>query len=339
MDFQTPVHIPASDFQIGYTTPSLLMGSCFTEEIGQRMQVRKLPVWINPTGILFNPASIAITLDRFAEHKAFEEDELLCDHARWVSLGHHSRFSGNSRNDLETLLQKAAENGHHALTQADTLIFTWGTAWIYESTVTGQVVANCHRLPAAAFHRRRLSVEEIVTQWSQLIERHLFNKRVILTISPIRHLKDGLIENQLSKATLTVAAHLLCERFPHVHYFPAYEILNDELRDYRFYNRDMIHPSAVAADFIWERFVAWGISQEAAARFPALERLHRAVEHRTLDPDSTTYDQFRSKTLETITALEKSYPDLNFDPERRHFSSATTPCSPSELSPTYEPII
>ena len=256
---QTIVDIAPSPWKIGYEDNILLLGSCFADSIGQIMAEHYLNVTCNPFGTLYNPLSIAQALQMTEVPPLIEHDGL------WHSMAHHGSFSRASRDEAEQAVKASIETMQAALQQASVVIVTFGTAWVYE--MSGEIVGNCHKLPESSFTRRRLSVEEIVAAWQPILERYP-NKHWLFTVSPIRHIRDGLHENQLSKATLLQAVEKLtaeggltaqrsvseavCQAKPV--YYPSYEIMLDELRDYRFYADDLVHPSSLAVRYIWERF-------------------------------------------------------------------------------------
>ena len=264
MKLQTTVDIQPSAWKIGYEDKILLLGSCFSDEIGEQMKQRYLNVTCNPFGTLYNPISIAnaITMN--------EVPELVLHDGLWHAMSHHGSFSRANEKEARAAVAASVETMQRALEEATVVIVTFGTAWVYE--MNGEVVGNCHKLPDSAFTRRRLSVEEIVAAWQPILARYP-DKHWLFTVSPIRHIKDGLHENQLSKATLLQAIDELALPFTGeghcpiglpvavrrtlqgVGYFPSYEILLDELRDYRFYADDLVHPSKLAVNCIWERLV------------------------------------------------------------------------------------
>ena len=258
---QTIVDSKPSDWKIGYEDRILMLGSCFSDEIGEQMQQRHLPVTCNPFGTLYNPLSIAQAIQLTELPELVEYDGL------WHSMAHHGSFSHPAKEETETAVRASIEHMQKAFADATVVIVTFGTAWVYEwnqesgssnqeSGVRNQdkyVVANCHKMPESWFSRRRLSVEEIVAAWRPILEQNK-DKHWIFTVSPIRHIKDGLHENQLSKATLLMAVEAISHQHSAVSYFPSYEIMLDELRDYRFYADDLVHPSSLAVNYIWERF-------------------------------------------------------------------------------------
>ncbi len=254
---QTIVDTKPSERKIGYEDKILMLGSCFSDEIGEQMMQRNMSVTCNPFGTLYNPLSIANAICSSFVHCT---SYIVHHDGLWHSMMHHGSFSRPTREEAEETVKASIETMQKALQEATVVIVTFGTAWIYE--MNGEIVGNCHKLPADRFTRRRLTVEEIVAAWQPIIERYP-DKHWIFTVSPIRHVKDGLHENQLSKATLLMAIEQLIDNRQSIvprqssnrHYFPSYEILLDELRDYRFYADDLVHPSSLAVNYIWERFV------------------------------------------------------------------------------------
>lgn len=317
MDFRIPVEIPPYPFRIGPSDRGLVVGSCFAAHIGGWLRGGKMPVCVNSFGVLYNPASISQALERLASGRPFGEDELFEHNGLWHSFGHHGDFSGQDRETTLAKINHALTDGAAALTKADYLMLTLGTAWVYERQ--GRVVANCHKLPAREFTRRRLSVAEMVGMLAEQIDRWP-RKKVILTVSPVIHRGDGLMENQLSKSSLIVAAHELVSRFPErVFYFPAYEIVTGELRDYRFYAEDMCHLSPLAVGVVRERFAQGLLSPEAVALVADAAELRRAMDHRPLHPESMEYERFRAKMRQKAESLQQRYKNVDFTEELRFF--------------------
>lgn len=244
MKLQTIVDIAPSPWKIGFEDNILMLGSCFADSMGEQMMQRGLNVTCNPFGTLYNPLSIANAINL---QSSISNLPLVYHEGLWHSMAHHGSFSRADKTEAEQAVADSIATMQHALEEATVIIVTFGTAWVYE--MNGQIVGNCHKLPESTFTRRRLSVEEIVAAWKPLLERYA-DKKWLFTVSPIRHIKDGLHENQLSKATLLQAIEELTPS-----YFPSYEIMLDELRDYRFYADDLVHPSSLAIQYIWERFV------------------------------------------------------------------------------------
>ncbi len=275
---------------------------------------------VNPFGVLYNPQSIAQALTMLASRCALTEEELtLFPNEGWSTWMHHSTFSCLERSEALALINARMEQASQMLLNADTLIITFGTAWVYRLRETGQTVGNCHKMPERLFIRQHLSVDEIIEEYAALLEQLWSTNpelRIIFTISPVRHLKDTLHGNQLSKSTLLLAVDALCQRFPEKsYYFPAYEIVIDELRDYRFYADDMAHPSPQAVEYVWERFVEHCTDAEAQRFMAQWAKVTKALEHRPFRPDSPQYRSFVAQTLNTINELKDQYPHIEVDKE------------------------
>lgn len=298
----------------------MVMGSCFAEHIGKRLADMKWRAELNPFGVLYNPLSISEALMRLMKFRQYGDEELTCfPDGGWSTWLHHSRYSHSVKEMALATINASLEAGSRALAEADMLVITWGTAWVYQQRNTGEVVGNCHKVPEREFVRYRLSVEEIVAEYTQQLGRlwALNPKvRVLFTVSPVRHLKDTLHGNQLSKATLLLAVDELCRRYPdRLHYFPAYEIVMDELRDYRFYAEDMAHPSAQAVEYVWERFVEHVTDRDAQAFIAEWTKMVRAMAHRPFRPEAEEYKRFVEQNIEKIMALKERYPYLEVQNE------------------------
>lgn len=299
----------------------LAVGSCFAEQIAGRLAATKFRITTNPAGILFNPASIAQSIERWSQRKPFDREEFrqsATEEKRWFHYELHGQFSSEELAPLHQAANQALETAHRALQEADRLLLTFGTAWVYEVRETGRIAANCHRQPQSLFTRRRLRVEEIVECWSRLLEGPLHDKRILMTLSPIRHLADGAEENSLGKATLRLAIAELQTRYPQIDYFPAYELLMDDLRDYRFYGEDLVHPSPQAVAYVWEKFAETALDPEAFAFQQHIEELRRALSHRPLHPESESYKTFCRNTLRKISALEQEF-SIDLSEEKAFF--------------------
>ena len=311
MDLQTKVNSKPSEKKIGYQDKILLLGSCFADNIGAKFEEYYFQTTVNPFGTLYNPASIATALNHPTSSYT-----ILHHNGLWHSMMHHGSFSCPNKEELLQRCEQSRQQLQDALKEATTIIVTFGTAWVYE--MDGQVVANCHKMPADRFVRRCLSVQEIVDIWQPIIQA-MPDKHWIFTVSPIRHLKDGLHANQISKAILLQAIdHLtqisttLYHLIPSctIHYFPSYEIMMDELRDYRFYAEDMVHPSPLAVEYIWQRFVETYMSAATRDEMHVLHQLWRDRHHRFLHPDSPEAMAFAQRLSERLTALRSRYPWL-----------------------------
>lgn len=317
MKFRTEIEVKPFDQKIDHSHNIFSIGSCFAEEMASTLHEGNFNVESNPTGVLFNPASIHSALHHFAECKSITNSDLHHANDTWFSYDFHSQFNGCDSDDVQRNINRAIERGHKSLTAADWVVITFGTAWVYTLNESGAIVANCQKQPASNFTRRRLAIEEIVAMYEELMHGILADKQVIFTVSPVRHLGDGADENFLSKSILKVAVAEIVERFDNAHYFPAYEILCDDLRDYRFYDTDLVHPSIEAVWYIREKFFDAVLSKQALALLPQIEKIEQACRHRAFNKDSSAYLDFCHKQLEKIAAL----PQVNFESEQWYFES------------------
>jgi len=285
----TPVTIEPSQYTVSHQTPLLLMGSCFTDHIGQRLIQSGFEVLCNPFGTLYNPCSVAACMQQALRNEPVTEQHLVHHDGLWHSWLHHSRFSHPDKTECLNRCNDSIVQTHNFLAQHPTIIITFGTAFIYSLVAPDaapqmrhRVVANCHKLPSGMFERRRLSISEIVNLWGDMVSQleSAGVARIIFTVSPIRHMADGAHGNQLSKSTLLLAVDSLIELYPICSYFDSYEILLDELRDYRFYDRDMCHPSSLAVDIIWERFQQTFMTGQTIELARQYERQQRQSLHR-----------------------------------------------------------
>lgn len=319
MQFRTTVKIESLKQKIGHNDSILSLGSCFANNIASRLAAAKFQITASPSGVLFNPESIASAIERYSRAAAPTAEELREGDEGWYSFDFHSSLSHSEREVALAQMQQAVEQGAEALAKAKVVIVTFGTAWVYRLKENGRVVANCHKQHQSLFSREMLSIEEIVERYAPLMEGVLAGKKVIMTVSPIRHLSDGLEANSLSKAILRVAIDKLAERYDNVHYFPSFELLNDDLRDYRFYADDMTHPSAVAIDYIWERFEEYAFSAATTDIIKRLRRIADAVAHRPLNSDTEAHRNFCLKMIGEIAAMECVTRGIDFSEEKRHF--------------------
>lgn len=310
MLLSTPIDVKPMPV-VDYDRPFLLLGSCFSEHIGQRLLQSRFPGCVNPFGVLYNPQSILQALQRLWDNKPFTADELVHAGGLWHSFMHHGRFSSS---DADTTLQhinSAYSQSALRIANVKTYIITFGSSWVYERN--GEVVANCHKMPQREFTQRRLTVDEIVNSWTSLIrqiQQRVPDAEFLFTVSPIRYREHGPLAAGTNKAVLLLAVEQLVS-LPGVHYFPSYEIMMDELRDYRFYAADMIHPSDVAVEYIWERFKATQLTREAQTLLPRIEHLTKQLAHRPLHPDSEESRRFQQKLQEEIALLKQQYPHLD----------------------------
>ncbi len=331
MEFRTVLVPQRSAFTVDHSRAGLIAGSCFSEHIAARLTAARFPVTANPTGILFNPASIAAMIRRLSDPVPYVLSDLRRGRGLWFSFDHHGSFSRPDPEEALSGINRALAAGAEAFSRADYAIFTFGTAWAYRSAAEGRIVANCHKCPVSEFIRSRLTVESIVDEYSALVEGPLAGKQVLLTVSPVRHVGDGLAGNAASKAVLRLAAETLVERYPaRVFYFPSYEMLVDDLRDYRFYAADMVHPSEVAVEYVWQRFAEFAMEPATRALLPKLARLAAAMSHRIVCAGASGGEAFRVSSLRLIDELQKSLPAADFSAERAHFEAMASDADPDE---------
>ena len=311
--FQTKIDIPVSDIKISYKDSIMTFGSCFAENIGNKLETVFFETDINPFGVLYNPVSVKNSLELLIQNKSFSSEEIFENKSLWQSFAHSSLFNGLSEveclNNINTRLISSAG----FFQKTNVLLITFGTAWVFEEKKSGRVVSNCHKLPSGDFERRRLTVNEIVSDYNELIvtlQKLCPALNIIFSVSPIRHWKDGAHENNISKSILLIAIDELQKQHKQVHYFPAYEILLDELRDYRFYAPDMLHPSEVAVDYIWSRFSETYFSERTLQLKKRIEQLVADRAHRPYQPDSAEFKKFVEHTEKRKAEILHDFPFL-----------------------------
>ena len=305
MQFTTPVNIKPNK-SIDHNSRIVMLGSCFAENIGKKLIDCGFNVVMNPMGILYNPISIHKALERIIEGREFTTDELFYHNGLWASFMHHGSFSHSDKSEALKMMNERLLEAHHQLKNATHLIITFGSSEVYEHD--GQVVANCHKLPARHFTHRLLSTNEITTPYYSLFPAP-YSLLPIFTISPVRYLGEGAHHGQINKATLLLATDQIC-RETGADYFPSYEIMMDELRDYRYYATDMIHPSEVAIDYIFERFTTTYLTEEAIRTAEEIKKIKKSLSHRPLHPDSEEYQKFQQKLSRQITSINQKYPNI-----------------------------
>ena len=317
--FRTEIKPKAAPFSIDYQSFTLGIGSCFIENIGAMLNERQLPFAQNPFGIVYNPLSIARQLSAISSDDAaffIKESDLVQHDNLWHSLQHHGKFSGENRAAVLENMNNSLKNARKFFQKSNRLMLTFGTSNVFEWTKTGEVVSNCHKLPPQYFDEKRLTVEQIVAEFKPIFEK-IFSQnldyQVILTVSPIRHVRDGFVGNNRSKAILLLACEMLSALFERVYYFPAYEIMMDDLRDYRFYERDMIHPNAQAIAYIWQYFSDTFFDKKTKNIIQEVEKINQMQAHRPLHgADTEGYRKFRENLDEKILDAQKRYPFLHF---------------------------
>lgn len=326
MEFRRALAVKKMKEPIRHRQPILLMGSCFSEHIGEKLRAGKFRVLENPHGILFNPVSIATAIRAYIEKRVYTADELFELNETWHSWDHHSRFSAP---DPQAALQKindAVNEAHSFLQQTEWVIITLGSAFSYELAENNQPVANCHKAPANIFRRKLLSVEDVLAAMDNTIHRlRFFNPaiKVIFTISPVRHLREGMVENNRSKAVLIQAVHHLVDKFEGLYYFPAYELVIDDLRDYRFYAEDMVHPNYQATGYVWEKLAESCFDEDTISLLEELRKTDLAYRHRPFNPETTQHKKFLQDQLTRTAALQKKYDYLDLSRELLYFAQGS----------------
>lgn len=319
MDFRLAYTPRPFDTKLNHRHKLFLAGSCFTEQIGAKLSAHKFTTIENPNGILFNPVSIARSIISYIEQKQYHADDLFYHNDLWGSWDHHTRFSSILQEDALQKINQSQQAAHHFLKTADWLLLTLGSAFVYEWE-KGRVVANCHKVPTDKFVKRLLTPEEIISTLDNLIHRlKNFNPhlKIIFTISPVRHLRDGFVENNRSKAALIHAVHHLVDKFEKLFYFPAYELVIDDLRDYRFYAEDMVHPNYAATNYVWQKFVLTCIDEPSQKLMQEINSINAALQHKPFNPQSAAHQKFLQATLQSVERLASQYDYINFDAERK----------------------
>lgn len=319
MQFRTQIPIQKSNTPIDYHSKVLSIGSCFAENMAEKFDYFKFQNETNPFGIIFNPVSIEKLFRRVCHQDLFGEKDVFFHNERWHSFEVHSDLSNSDRQELLETLNKAVTETHKQLKEATHLIITLGTSWIYRGAESNEVVANCHKVPQKQFSKELLSVEiirESVQNTISLIQTLNPNINFIFTISPVRHIKDGFVENQLSKSHLFTALHHVLithnsQLITH-NYFPSYEIMMDELRDYRFYGEDMLHPNQIAIDYIWKLFSENYIAETEFSIMKEVDEIQKSLRHRSFNPESEQHQKFLANLQKKINLLGEKQPQIKF---------------------------
>jgi len=331
MHFHLEFNPEAFTQKINHRDKLLLIGSCFTENIGSKLKLLKFNVLENPNGILFNPISIVQSLNSYIENKQYTEADLFYQNETWNSWGHHSRFSDPDKSTCLQRINQSQQTAHEWLKTADWILVTVGSAFVYEFDNRnnspledrGKVVANCHKVPTDKFNKKLLSADEIVAACMELLDKIFsFNPaaKIIFTISPVRHLRDGFVENNRSKASLIQAIHQMVDTDERLFYFPAYELVIDDLRDYRFYADDMVHPNYAATNYVWEKFIATCIDGQSQELMKEINIINAAKNHKPFNPTSQQHKRFLLAHLQKTLQLQHNYPYLVLEAEINFFT-------------------
>ena len=315
MNFRTNISLKSESNQIDYSSNLVLIGSCFSENISKKLQYFKFNTFSNPFGILFNPIAIETLISNAIHKKEYSEKDIFQLNERCHCFDAHSDLSASSKNELLTNLNTSIAATHKKITTASHLIITLGTAWVYRNNESAKIVGNCHKIPQKQFSKEMLSVEEIVASLKNscaLIKNLNPKVNIIFTVSPVRHVKDGFVENMQSKAHLLTAIHQLINLKEQFHYFPSFEIMLDDLRDYRFYNSDMLHPNETAINYIWEQFQHVWIAKKTISILKEVDTIQRGLAHKPFNPNSEQHQKFLVALQEKITLLQKQTPTIVF---------------------------
>lgn len=321
ISIQSPVR------RIRYTDRILLVGSCFTEHIGGKLANLKFETLQNPHGILFDPISVCDSLVSYMEARQYQAEDLFFYQELWQSWAHHSRFSGTDQQKVVDAINASQRSAHDFLQSAEWLIITLGSSYSYRLVENQQAVANCHRAPGQWFHKHLCTIDETVAALDNMMHRLFkFNPgiRIIFTISPVRHLRDGIIENSRSKARLIEAVHHMVDKFDRLHYFPAFELMIDVLRDYRFYDIDLAHPNYLGTEFVLEKFRESFIDPDAYALMDQVQQILQARKHKPFQPDTNAHRNFLEQSAQKTRRLMETHPFLNLSEELAYFENAST---------------
>lgn len=317
MQFTTQIPITKNSFPIGYDSHILSLGSCFAVNIGQKLEYYKFRNTINPFGILFHPLAIEKIISYALSKKTFSKADIFFHNERWHCFDAHSDLSNADADSLINSLNTASLLLNDAVRSASHIIITLGTAWAYKHNETNETVANCHKVPQKEFTKELLepeSIKQSLQSSINMVREMNTDAQVIFTVSPVRHIKDGFTENQWSKANLISAVQQFIrqESSEHITYFPSYEIMMDELRDYRFYGEDMIHPNQTSIDYIWQRFTESFINENSPKTMEDVASVQKSLSHRSFNPDSEQHKKFILKLKDKMDALQQQHPQITF---------------------------
>ena len=324
MDFQLPISIPPLEKPIGYRDKILLVGSCFTEHIGDYLKDLKFDILQNPNGIIFDPQTVATSLVSYIQKKHYIGDDLFYLNELWQSWQHHGVYTHIDQQACLDQINASQNKAHAFLKEASWLIITLGTSFSYRLADNNHPVANCHRAPSPWFTKHLMTIEETCAALDNCIfQLFQFNQKlqIVFTVSPVRHIRDGIVENNRSKARLLEAVHHLVNKFDRLHYFPAYELIIDVLRDYRFYDIDLVHPNYQATDFVLEKFAEYGIEESSKILMQEMKKIGIARRHKPMHPETKAHRNFMESHYEKVRLLKIKYPFLNLEEELNYFSN------------------
>jgi hypothetical protein len=316
--FRTELNIGRFPFSVSYSDSFFLIGSCFSENIGQKLIEHKFNSCVNPFGIIYNPVSIENALNRIVAKKLFSEDELLYVNNKYLSLEHHGKFSGGNKEDVLRKINMHISESYSFLKKSSHVFITPGTAWVHEYKKLNKTVANCHKISGKEFYRKLLSAEQIFQSLcaiNEALKKINPEIKIFYTVSPVRHLRDGFVENQHSKSLLHAAVQEVINDKENVFYFPSYEIMIDDLRDYRFYAEDMIHPSAQAIDYIWDKMIHSLCEPSVVETINEVNRIVKSVRHKPIHSNSEEHKNFANSLLHRLNDFSHKNPQIDFSSE------------------------
>ncbi len=324
MEFFLPFKIQDYPFKISYSDKILFIGSCFSEEIGNKLKELKFRILQNPNGILYDPSSICDSLFSYIDNKPFDEKNIFERNGLWHSWNHHSEFSGITKNEVLEKINQSAVTAHTFLKEAKYLVITLGTAFNYQLKANKENVANCHKVPADHFEKKLIPTDEIIAEMLRAlnaIEKFNPTLRTIFTVSPVKHVKDGVVENNRSKARLIEAIQSIVEQKQNSFYFPSYELVTDILRDYRFYKKDLVHPNETAINFVFEKFIGHFIDQPSKELMEKIKKVISAINHKPFFKESISHKKFISAQLEIIAEIEATQSFIDLSEEKIYFKN------------------
>ena len=323
MDFMLDIQIKGPEQRITYKDNIFVIGSCFTEHIGGRLAQLKFSILQNPNGILFDPLSVCKSLTSYIHNKQYVKEDLFYLNELWQSWQHHSNFSGLEQDQVLATINQAQQNAFSFLKKADWLIITLGSSFTYVLTETDESVANCHRAPSKWFRKHLIGIDKMLSSFKEcLTQLFQFNPglKIIFTVSPVRHIRDGVVENNRSKARLIETIHQLISESDKLYYFPAYELVIDVLRDYRFYDIDLVHPNYAATGFVFEKFVEYFISKEDLSIMEEIKDIVRAFKHKPFQPSTEAHQKFMESYHLKIRQFMLRHPGIDLSKEELYFS-------------------
>jgi len=324
MKFRTEIEIEKSSNPIEHDNRLITIGSCFAENIAEYFRKYRFNILANPFGVLYNPISIYNSLKLASEKKEFKQSDLIFDQSEWHSFYHHSDFSHHDVNVCLDKINSGIKNTNSFLQQSDVIIITYGTAFVYRHKTKEIIVSNCHKIPSNEFDRFRLTLDqtkEAIKNTIALLKTINNDVTIIFTVSPVRHWKDGAAENQISKSILLLAVNDAVSRENKCEYFPSYEIVMDDLRDYRFYEADLFHPNKLATDYIWDKFSDSILSENCKTIMNEVEKIATGRNHKVRNKFSERHQNFLKAQIDKIKTLEEKYPHLNMIDDENYFTS------------------